>query len=77
MFDGENGWAISSAEGEQDLAKRDQLEADSLFALLEDQIVPQFYERGPGPVPRRWVERVKHNLSSLGPHVISSRMVQD
>lgn len=77
MFDGENGWAISSAEGEQDLAKRDQLEADSLFALLEDQIVPQFYERGPGPVPRRWVERVKHNLASLGPQVSASRMVQD
>ena len=77
MFDGENGWAISSAEGEQDLAKRDQREADSLFALLEDQIVPLFYERGPGPVPRRWVERVKHNLSSLGPQVIASRMVQD
>jgi len=77
MFDGENGWAISSAEGEDDLAKRDQLEVDSLFSLLEDQIVPQFYERGPGPVPRRWVERVKHNLVSLGPQVIASRMVQD
>ena len=77
MFDGENGWAISSAEGEDDLAKRDQLEADSLFALLEDQIVPQFYERGPGRVPRRWVQRVKHNLASLGPQVCASRMVQD
>jgi starch phosphorylase len=77
MFDGENGWAISSAEGEEDLAKRDQLEVESLFALLEDQIVPQFYERGPGPVPRRWVERMKHNLVSLGPQVIASRMVQD
>jgi starch phosphorylase len=77
MFDGENGWAISSAEDEQDLAKRDQLEADSLFSLLEDQIVPQFYERGPGPLPRRWVARVKHNLASLGPQVVASRMVQD
>jgi starch phosphorylase len=77
MFDGENGWAISSAEDEQDLVKRDQLEADSLFSLLEDQIVPQFYERGPGPLPRRWVARVKHNLASLGPQVVASRMVQD
>jgi starch phosphorylase len=76
MFDGENGWAISSAEGEADLAQRDQLEADSLFALLEDQIVPQFYERGPVGSPR-WVQRVKHNLASLGPQVCASRMVQD
>ncbi len=77
MFDGENGWAISSAEGVDDLAKRDQLEADSLFSLLEDQIVPLFYERAEGPVPRRWAQRVKASLASLGPQVSASRMVRD
>jgi starch phosphorylase len=76
MYDGVNGWAISSAEGLEDLAKRDQLEADSLFALLEDEIVPIFYDRQ-GPVPRRWVRRVKHSLASLGPQVSASRMVKD
>jgi len=77
MYDGENGWAISSAEALEDLAKRDQVEADSLFALLEDAIVPSFYERTQGPVPRRWVRRVKHSLTSLGPQVSASRMVKD
>jgi len=77
MYDGENGWAISSAEGIDDLAKRDQVEADSLFALLEDAIVPSFYERTQGPVPRRWVRRVKHSLASLGPQVSATRMVKD
>ncbi len=77
MFDGENGWAISSAEGVDDLAKRDQLETDSLFSLLEDQIVPLFYERTEGPVPRRWAQRVKASLASLGPQVSASRMVRD
>jgi starch phosphorylase len=76
MYDGVNGWAVSSAEGIEDLAKRDQLEADSLFALLEDEIVPMFYDRQ-GPVPRRWVRRVKHSLASLGPRVSASRMVKD
>jgi len=77
MYDGENGWAISSAEGMEDLAKRDQVEADSLFALLEGEIVPSFYERTQGPVPRRWVRRVKHSLVSLGPQVSATRMVRD
>jgi starch phosphorylase len=77
MYDGENGWAISSFEGVEDLAKRDQLEADSLFSILEDAIVPSFYERTQGPVPRRWVRRVKHSLASLGPQVSASRMVKD
>jgi glycogen phosphorylase len=77
MFDGENGWAISSAETYDDLAKRDEVEAESLFDLLERQIVPLFYERLGGPVPRRWVRRVKASLRSLGPQVSASRMVRD
>jgi starch phosphorylase len=76
MFNGENGWAISSAESLEE-TKRDQLEADSLFALLETSIVPLFYERVRGPVPRGWVAKVKSSLASLGPQVTASRMVRD
>jgi starch phosphorylase len=77
MFDGENGWAISSAESYEDLAKRDAAEAASLFELLEHHIVPLFYERVEGPVPRRWVRKIKASLRSLGPRVVASRMVRD
>lgn len=76
-FDGTNGWAITSAESEHDVARRDQLEANSLFELLERQIVPQFYEHGEGGLPRRWLSRVKANLRTLGPYVTASRMVRD
>ncbi len=77
MFDGENGWAISSAETYDDLARRDSVEASSLFDILERQVVPLFYDRSEGPVPRRWVRRVKGALRSLGPQVLASRMVRD
>ncbi len=79
MFDGENGWAISSAETYEDLARRDEVEAGSFFDLLEHQIVPLYYERygSRGPVPRRWVRKVKSSLRSLGPRVSASRMVRD
>jgi glycogen phosphorylase len=77
MFDGENGWAISSAEGYEDLARRDAVEAGSLFDLLERQVVPLYYDRFEGPVPRRWVRRIKSCLRSLGPQVVASRMVRD
>ena len=76
-FNGENGWAISSAEAEQDLARRDAAEAASLFSLLERQIVPLFYDRIDGVVPRRWVGRIKASLRSLGPFAPASRMVRD
>jgi starch phosphorylase len=77
LFDGENGWAIASAEARADLGERDRLEADSLFDLLEHQIVPLFHDRAPGGVPRRWLARVKADLVSLGPAVVASRMVRD
>jgi starch phosphorylase len=77
LFNGENGWAISSAEQIEDEARRDEVEANSLFELLERQIVPLFYERWEGPVPRRWVRRVKACLRSLGPEVTAARMVRD
>ncbi|HEX4820606.1 MAG TPA: alpha-glucan family phosphorylase, partial [Acidimicrobiales bacterium] len=77
LFNGENGWAISSAEQLDDDERRDELEANSLFEILERQIVPLFYERYEGPVPRRWVRRVKGALRSLGPQVTAARMVRD
>lgn len=77
MFNGENGWAIASAETYDDLGKRDELEAASLFDLLERQIVPKFYDRADGPVPAEWVGMIKNSLSSLGPNVTASRMLRD
>jgi starch phosphorylase len=77
MFDGENGWAISSAEMLDDLERRDELEASSLLDLLEHQVVPLFYDRLEGPVPRRWVGKVKRSLATLGPQVSAARMVRD
>ncbi len=77
LFNGENGWAISSAEQLDDDERRDELEANSLFEILERQIVPLFYERIQGPVPRRWVRRIKSSLCSLGPEVTAARMVRD
>ncbi len=76
MFDGENGWAVSSAETSEDLARRDSFEADSLFDVLERQVVPLFYAREEG-VPRPWLQRVRSSLVSLGPRVVADRMVRD
>ncbi|MGH9139329.1 MAG: alpha-glucan family phosphorylase [Acidimicrobiales bacterium] len=75
-FDGENGWAISTAEMLEDDERRDEVEAHSLFELLEHQIVPLFYDRR-GASPRSWVAKVKHALRTLGPAVTASRMVRD
>jgi glycogen phosphorylase len=77
MFDQHNGWAIPSAEGSADLEQRDTLEANSLFEILERQIVPLYYDRRGGRFPREWVSRIRTATRSLGPRVQASRMVRD
>jgi glycogen phosphorylase len=76
-FDGSNGWAISSAEDQADVATRDRIEANSLFELLEHQIVPMFHDRSEGRLPRKWLARMKHNFVSLAPFLTAQRMVRD
>ena len=76
-YDGTNGWAIESAEDDPDQDRRDLREAGSLFAILENQVVPRFYDRGRDGVPRQWVQMVLQAWASLGPQVTASRMVRD
>jgi glycogen phosphorylase len=76
-FDGHNGWAIVSADDDPDPVRRDEREANSLFGLLEREIVPLFYERDPDGTPVGWTQMVQHNWRTLGPFVTAARMVRD
>ncbi|SQI29609.1 alpha-glucan phosphorylase [Rhodococcus coprophilus] len=76
MYDGENGWAIPTADGVDDV-RRDDLEANALYELLERSVLPRFYDRDGDGVPGRWIEMVRHTLENLGPKVLASRMVRD
>lgn len=76
-YDGENGWAIPSADGLDDPDKRDDLEATALYDLIENEVAPRFYDVDAEGVPTRWVEMLRHTLKSLGPKVLATRMVRD
>ena len=77
MYDGENGWAIPTADGVEDPARRDELEAAAFYDLVENSVRTRFYDRGADGVPERWVDMVRHTLQTLGPKVLASRMVRD
>ncbi len=76
-YDGQNGWAIPSADTAADSAERDKVEADSLYELLEHQVAPLFYERNADGVPERWVGNVRHTLATLSPELSADRMVRE
>jgi starch phosphorylase len=77
FFDAANGWAIPTADGVSDPARRDDLEAAALYELIGSQVAPMFYERGEGGVPKRWMAMVRHTLATLGPEVQASRMLRE
>ena len=77
MYDGTNGFAIGAAASHPDTAQQDAADAQALFDLLERTIVPAFYDRAEGPLPRRWLARVRRSLETLGPQVLATRMVEE
>ncbi|RIJ70816.1 glycosyltransferase family 1 protein [Nakamurella silvestris] len=77
LYDGRDGWAIATADGIDDPVRRDDLEALSLYELVEKHVAPMFYERSQENLPARWVEMVRHTLAYLGPRVQATRMVRD
>ncbi|WP_210411295.1 alpha-glucan family phosphorylase [Pseudarthrobacter sp. NIBRBAC000502771] len=91
MYDGENGWAIPTANNDASPEERDDIEAAALYELLETQVAPRFYgstvseaagAAGPSTTPREkvpthWVSMIKHTLSHLGPAVSAERMLRD
>jgi starch phosphorylase len=76
-YDGNNGWAIPSADGVDDPDHRDDLEATALYDLIENEVAARFYDVDEEGVPTRWIEMVRHTLKSLGPKVLATRMVRD
>ena len=71
------GWSIGSGEEYEDPAEQDKVEAAALYDLLENVVVPEFYDRKPGGLPRRWVQRMQLALAELCPEFNTHRMVRE
>ncbi|MGY3679612.1 alpha-glucan family phosphorylase [Streptomyces sp. TE33382] len=77
-FEPDFGWAIPTADGSAvDEDRRDELEANALYELIENRVAPRFYDRDGEGLPERWVEMVRRTLVTLGPKVLAGRMVRE
>lgn len=73
-YDGQNGWAIPAAPDPQD---PDEADWESLFRILENEVVPQYHERDAEGVPHSWVARMKRALWVAGRNFTTDRMLRD
>ncbi len=76
-YNGRNGWAIQSKVAYEDENLQDNADANTLYHLLEEQVVPLFYKRDQDNVPRGWVAMMKEAIRTVGPHFSARRMVKE
>ncbi|MBK8470026.1 MAG: alpha-glucan family phosphorylase [Candidatus Phosphoribacter sp.] len=75
--DGNNGWAIPTADGVQDPERRDDIEAAALYDIIENSVRVRFYDQNENGLPLNWMEMLIHTLETLAPKVLATRMVRD
>ena len=76
-YNGENGWAIEGNDYYTEDEDRDNYESQLLFNLLENEIIPCFYERSNGDLPVRWIKRMKASIVTGLGKFSSERMVEE
>ena len=72
-----NGWAIGAGEDYDDQDYQDLVESTALYDLLENEIVPAFYDRSSDDVPRDWTRLMKNSMRTVSAEFNTNRMVED
>jgi starch phosphorylase len=70
------GWAIGDGREHGDDPSWDAAEAESLYALLEKEVIPEFYSRDEHGIPRGWVARMRESMARLTPAFSANRSVR-
>ena len=76
-FNGTNGWLIDGHADPNDHGAQDWADVQALYGLIENELVPAFYERDAKGIPRRWLQVVKQSISTVLPQFSTRRMVKE
>jgi len=73
----EVGWAIGDGKEHGDDPAWDAVEAEAMYTLLENEVIPEFYERGADGVPVKWLHRVRESMAQLTQRFSASRAIRE
>lgn len=76
-YDGENGWSIGHGEQFESHEEQDRNDARQLYEVLENQIIPTYYDRDVDNIPVKWIKKIRHAITTIGPEYNTHRMVKD
>ena len=73
----DNGWVIGRGEEYEDIEYQDRIEAQSIYEILENEIIPLYYKRGKDNIPHGWIKKMKTSMQTLCPVFNTDRMVME
>ena len=73
----EVGWAIGDGHEHGEDPAWDATEAEALYALLEGQVIPEFYERNERDMPSKWLGRIRESMARLTPEFSATRAIRE
>jgi len=76
-YRGNNGWAIGSEPGSSSMENEDEADVESIYQLLEQEIVPLYYDRDRMGMPLRWIEVIKEAIFSAATSFCTRRMMKE
>ena len=76
-YDSKNGWAIGGGPERAYSGEEDKEDAESIYSLLEDEIVPMYYSRDRDGMPRKWIAKSKESICTIAPQFCARRMVKE
>jgi starch phosphorylase len=76
-YNGFNGWSVGTVKQLEDPRQQDQVDAESLYRLIEEEVAPLYYHRDSDNVPRDWIQIVKEAIRTAVPVFCTRRMIKE
>jgi len=71
------GWALAKQPIYENSEHQDDYDAETIYNLLDDEIVPEFFERNAQGIPEKWIERINNAFELIAPHFTTARMLHE
>ena len=71
------GWALPQERTYQNQGYQDQLDAATIYSLLENEIIPLYYNKGKKGYSEKWVKVIKNSIATIAPHYTMKRQLDD
>ncbi|MBO4977832.1 MAG: alpha-glucan family phosphorylase [Muribaculaceae bacterium] len=76
-FNEKAGWALTDKRTYTDQAQQDKLDAATIYSMLENEIIPLYFEKNSAGYSPKWIQYIKGSIGDIAPHFTMQRMIED